>query len=283
MSDRGRNAHVTTVSSAGPARGPSGGDGRRVPCGAHRAVTPRGVRSPPTVTSSTGPAVTARVQDRTSPARSSRAVCARSASSPGRARSGGAEIRTSPPAARSSDAVQSGCAECCTRAAAGRGAAAGWPVRRRADHRRGVRGGRGCGLPAERTRGRPAGAERARHPARRRRGAAFTGMAIACLVLARRFAALRSWGWVAASIATAVSAEVIASWPGDGISVRLVVASAILFAYLTALSHSGHLRRRERVACYGKPVLRGRSSQGPRTRPCRPRHTHGSTTHRLRR
>lgn len=64
---------------------------------------------------------------------------------------------------------------------------------------------------------------------------AFNGMAIACLVFARRFAALRRWGWVAASVATAVSAVAIASWPGDGISVRLVVAAAILFAYLTAL------------------------------------------------
>jgi hypothetical protein len=54
-------------------------------------------------------------------------------------------------------------------------------------------------------------------------------------VFARRFAALRRWGWVAASVATAVSAVAIASWPGDGISVRLVVASAILFAYLAAL------------------------------------------------
>lgn len=66
-------------------------------------------------------------------------------------------------------------------------------------------------------------------------GLAFTGMAIACLVFARRFAALRSWGWVAASIGTAVAAEVIASVPGDGQSVRLVVATAIIFAYLTAL------------------------------------------------
>jgi hypothetical protein len=60
-------------------------------------------------------------------------------------------------------------------------------------------------------------------------------MAIACLVFARRFTALRKWGWVAASVATAVSTVAIASWPGDGISVRLVVATAILFAYLTAL------------------------------------------------
>jgi Protein of unknown function (DUF998) len=61
---------------------------------------------------------------------------------------------------------------------------------------------------------------------------AFTGMAIACLVFARRFTALRRRGWVAASVATAVSTVVIASWPGDGISIRLVVATAILFAYL---------------------------------------------------
>jgi hypothetical protein len=64
---------------------------------------------------------------------------------------------------------------------------------------------------------------------------AFNGMAIGCLVFARRFAAERSWGWVAVSVATAVSAVAIASWPGDGLSVRLVVATAILFAYLGAL------------------------------------------------
>lgn len=64
---------------------------------------------------------------------------------------------------------------------------------------------------------------------------AFTGMAVACLVFARRFAALRSWGWVAASIGTAVSAEVIASWPSSWLSIQLAIATAILFAYLTAL------------------------------------------------
>ena len=66
---------------------------------------------------------------------------------------------------------------------------------------------------------------------------AFNGMAIACLVFARRFAALHSRRWVIASVTTAVSAVAIASWPGDGISVRLVVATAILFAYLIALVH----------------------------------------------
>ncbi|MGQ0574722.1 MAG: DUF998 domain-containing protein [Pseudonocardia sp.] len=66
---------------------------------------------------------------------------------------------------------------------------------------------------------------------------AFTAMAVACLVFARRFAGLRRWGWVAASIGTAVAAELIASWPTRWLSIQLVVATAILFAYLTALVH----------------------------------------------
>lgn len=64
---------------------------------------------------------------------------------------------------------------------------------------------------------------------------AFNGMAIGCLVFARRFAALRRWGWVIASVASAAAAVAISSWPGDGISIRLIVAMAILFGYLTAL------------------------------------------------
>jgi hypothetical membrane protein len=95
----------------------------------------------------------------------------------------------------------------------------------------------GLGFPA----GAPAGAppELSVHAILHGVGAAlaFNGMAIACLVFARRFAALRRRGWVAASVATAVSAVAVASWPGDGISVRLVAASAILFAYLIAFVH----------------------------------------------
>ena len=68
---------------------------------------------------------------------------------------------------------------------------------------------------------------------------AFNSMAIACLVLARRFAALHRWWWVAVSVTTAVSAVAVAAWPGDGLSVRLVVATAILFAYLIALVRRG--------------------------------------------
>lgn len=66
-------------------------------------------------------------------------------------------------------------------------------------------------------------------------GLAFVGMALACLVFARRFGARGERGWVAASIVTAVGAVAIASYPSSWTSIQLVVASAILFAYLTAL------------------------------------------------
>ena len=71
---------------------------------------------------------------------------------------------------------------------------------------------------------------------------ATLGMVAGCLVFARRFAGLRQWGWVGASVATAVSVLGLAAWPDlDGVSVRLVVASAILYGYVGALA--AHLRR----------------------------------------
>jgi hypothetical membrane protein len=66
-------------------------------------------------------------------------------------------------------------------------------------------------------------------------GLAFLGMIVGCLVFARRFAALKRRGWVGACVATAAAALVLASWPDtDGVSVRLVIASAILFAFVAA-------------------------------------------------
>jgi hypothetical protein len=66
---------------------------------------------------------------------------------------------------------------------------------------------------------------------------AVLGMVVGCLVFARRFAALRQWGWAAAGVTTAVAVLGLASWPDlDGISVRLVVASAILFGFVSALA-----------------------------------------------
>ena len=66
-------------------------------------------------------------------------------------------------------------------------------------------------------------------------GLAFLGMIVGCLVFARRFAAVKRRGWVAACVATAAAVLVLASWPDtDGVSVRLVIASAILFGFVAA-------------------------------------------------
>ena len=66
-------------------------------------------------------------------------------------------------------------------------------------------------------------------------GLAFLGMIVGCLVFARRFAALKRRGWVGACVASAAVALVLASWPdADGVSVRLVIASAILFGFVAA-------------------------------------------------
>ena len=66
-------------------------------------------------------------------------------------------------------------------------------------------------------------------------GLAFLGMIVGCLAFARRFAALKRRGWVAACVATAAAVLVLASWPDtDGVSVRLVIASAILFGFVAA-------------------------------------------------
>jgi hypothetical membrane protein len=73
-------------------------------------------------------------------------------------------------------------------------------------------------------------------------GLAFLGMIVGCLVFARRFAALKRRGWVGACVATAAAVLVLASWPdADGVSVRLVIASAVLFGFVAALA--AHLMR----------------------------------------
>jgi hypothetical protein len=62
-------------------------------------------------------------------------------------------------------------------------------------------------------------------------------MVVGCLVFARRFAARKQWGWVGACVATAVAALVLASWPDlDGLSVRLLIASAMQFGFVAAVA-----------------------------------------------
>jgi hypothetical protein len=71
---------------------------------------------------------------------------------------------------------------------------------------------------------------------------ATLSMLAGCLVFARRFAGLRQWGWVGGCVASAVAVVVLAAWPDlDGVSVRLVVASAVMFGFVGALA--AHLLR----------------------------------------
>ena len=63
----------------------------------------------------------------------------------------------------------------------------------------------------------------------------FVGAIGACAVFARRYAAFGRRGWMVAALATPVAAIVVAGWPDlNTLSVRLVIATAILFGFLTA-------------------------------------------------
>ncbi|MFC5829326.1 DUF998 domain-containing protein [Nonomuraea insulae] len=58
-----------------------------------------------------------------------------------------------------------------------------------------------------------------------------------CVVLARRFAALRERGWVAACVATPVAVIVVDALPDmDSLSLRLVIGTAIQYVFLVALA-----------------------------------------------
>lgn len=60
---------------------------------------------------------------------------------------------------------------------------------------------------------------------------------VACFVFARRFAALKQRDWVAACVATPVAVLTVIAWPDlDSLSLRLVIGSAIQFAFTAALA-----------------------------------------------
>ncbi len=64
----------------------------------------------------------------------------------------------------------------------------------------------------------------------------FVGAIATCVVFARRYAALGRRGWMVAALAAAVAALIAAGWPDlNTLSVRLVIATAILFGFLTAV------------------------------------------------
>ena len=73
----------------------------------------------------------------------------------------------------------------------------------------------------------------------------FVGSMAACGVFARRYAALGRGNWALAGAATAVAALIAAGWPDlNSLSVRLVIATALLFGFLTAVAaqHNGDAR-----------------------------------------
>jgi Protein of unknown function (DUF998) len=62
-------------------------------------------------------------------------------------------------------------------------------------------------------------------------------MIVGCLVFGRRFIARKEWAWVIACVATPVAFCGLVLWPDlDSLSVRLVIASAILFGFVAALA-----------------------------------------------
>jgi uncharacterized membrane protein YhaH (DUF805 family) len=64
----------------------------------------------------------------------------------------------------------------------------------------------------------------------------FLGAIGACAVFARRYAAIGRRGWMVVALATPVAALVVAGWPDlSTLSERLVIATAILFGFLTAV------------------------------------------------
>jgi hypothetical membrane protein len=68
-------------------------------------------------------------------------------------------------------------------------------------------------------------------------GLSFLAMTAGCLVFVRRFASRRQWGWVAGCIVTVLAVLTLAGWPDvDGLSLRLLLASAILLGFVGAVA-----------------------------------------------
>jgi uncharacterized membrane protein YhaH (DUF805 family) len=64
----------------------------------------------------------------------------------------------------------------------------------------------------------------------------FVAAISASVVLTRRYAAQGRRGWLVAALMTPVAALVVAGWPDlNTLSVRLVITTAILFGFLTAV------------------------------------------------
>jgi hypothetical protein len=69
----------------------------------------------------------------------------------------------------------------------------------------------------------------------------FLSLILACFVFARRFAALRQWGWAAFSTTTGVAflaaSFALAAWPSQaGVNVGLVVAVVLGWGWASAMA-----------------------------------------------
>jgi hypothetical protein len=90
-------------------------------------------------------------------------------------------------------------------------------------------------------------------------GLSFVGAIAVCGVFARRYAGRR--GWAVAAIATVGAVLVIAGWPDlNTLSVRLVIATAALFGFLSAVA--AQLFGQERQPTPTAASLRGLTIQG---------------------
>ena len=93
-------------------------------------------------------------------------------------------------------------------------------------------------------------------------GLSFVGAIAACGVFARRYTALGRRGWAVAAVATVVAVLVIAGWPDlNTLSVRLVIATAALFGFLSAVSAQLFSQERESLPL-AQSTPRGLTIQG---------------------
>ena len=90
----------------------------------------------------------------------------------------------------------------------------------------------------------------------------FAGAIAACGVFAQRYASLERRSWAGAIVTTVVAVLVIAGWPDlDTLSVRLVIATAALFGFLSAVAAQLFGQERE-PAPVATSTLRGLTIQG---------------------
>ncbi len=90
----------------------------------------------------------------------------------------------------------------------------------------------------------------------------FVGAIAACGVFARRYVSLGRRGWTVAAVTTVVAVLVIAGWPDlNTLSARLVIATAALFGFLSAVAAQLLGQQRE-PAAVAASTLRGLTIQG---------------------